>query len=145
MLLSKATYILNTVGNPHMSNLGWSVLPRDTTTCWLQWGLNLCSPDLNTNALFHCATRLPEVYNSPHGPSLILLPPSPPYVWRAPAPSPASQTATVCVCIWCGEASQDATPYPFLKAPRKWAETLVGHTVILQLPCQSLNYFLPLT
>ena len=30
---------------------------RDTTTCWLQWGLNLCSPDPNTNALTHCATR----------------------------------------------------------------------------------------
>ena len=24
---------------------------RDTPTCWLQWGLNLCSPDPNTNAL----------------------------------------------------------------------------------------------
>ena len=23
------------MGNPHRSNLGWSVLPRDTTTCWL--------------------------------------------------------------------------------------------------------------
>ena len=48
-LLSKATYILNTVSNPR-SNLGWSVLPRDTTTFWLQWGLNLCPPDPNTNA-----------------------------------------------------------------------------------------------
>ena len=29
---------------------------RDTMTCWLQWGLNLRSPDPNTNALAHCAT-----------------------------------------------------------------------------------------
>ena len=58
-LLSKATYILNTVDNPHRSNLGWSVLPRDTTTCWVHWCLNLCSPDPNTNALAHCATASP--------------------------------------------------------------------------------------
>ena len=55
-------YILNTVGNPRRSNLGWSVLPRDTTTWWLQWGLNLCSPDPNSNALVHCTTRLPYNY-----------------------------------------------------------------------------------
>ena len=35
-----------------------SVLPRDTTTCWLQWGLNLWSPDPITNTLLPCATRL---------------------------------------------------------------------------------------
>ena len=38
------------MGNPHRSNSGWSVLPRDTTTCWLQWGLNLWPLDPNTNA-----------------------------------------------------------------------------------------------
>ena len=39
LLLSKATYILNTVGNPHRSNLGWSVS-----------GTQRHPPDPNTNA-----------------------------------------------------------------------------------------------
>jgi len=38
------------LGHPHRSNLGGSVLPRDTTTCWLLWGLNLWPSDSNTNA-----------------------------------------------------------------------------------------------
>ena len=35
---------------------------RDTTTCWLQWGLNLCSPDLRTNTL-STAPQLPYIHN----------------------------------------------------------------------------------
>ena len=44
---------LNTVGNPHRSDLGWSVLPRDTTACWLQGELNQCSEDQRTKPLSH--------------------------------------------------------------------------------------------
>ena len=47
----------------------------DTTTCWRQWGLNLCSPDPNTNALIHCATRLPIMSWEPSIPQLLV--PSP--------------------------------------------------------------------
>ena len=41
----------STVGNPHRSHLGWSVLPRDTTTCWLQWVSNMLSPDSKSSTL----------------------------------------------------------------------------------------------
>ena len=35
-VLSKATYIHSVLWTVR-SNLGWSVFPWDTTTCWLQW------------------------------------------------------------------------------------------------------------
>ena len=44
-------YTFSTVDNPHRSNVGWSVSPRDTTTCWLQWDSNLLSPDLKSSTL----------------------------------------------------------------------------------------------
>ena len=46
-------HTFSTVGNPHRSNLGWGVLPRDTTTCWLQWDSNLLPPDLNWATASH--------------------------------------------------------------------------------------------
>ena len=49
-------HTFSTVANPHRSNLGWSVLPRDTTTCWLQWDSDLLPPDLKFSALTHWAT-----------------------------------------------------------------------------------------
>ena len=44
-------HTFSTVDNPHRSNLGWSVLSRDTTTCWLQWDSNLLSPDSKFSTL----------------------------------------------------------------------------------------------
>ena len=44
-------HTFSTVDNPHRSNLGWSVLPRDRTTCRLQWDSNLLPPDSKSSTL----------------------------------------------------------------------------------------------